>query len=155
MDGEGQIEDKYGLENEKALDKEDKDEKKQDLETVKREDFLNIYKEGQDGDAGAADDSPDLSNGIKFKHESISESNFELKTSQGVAPAGGKPLIQEIGSKTAEEIEATQKAKAIAQEAQKPKEVPFSWEKVEFVELKTSFITHSDFVFVNINLKGY
>ena len=59
--------------------------------TKRREDFLNIYKEeSQDDDK---DDTPDLSNGIKFKREEgETEDDFKLRTSQ-LAENGKKPLI--------------------------------------------------------------
>lgn len=34
-------------------------------------------------------------------------------------------------------------------------EVPFSWADAQRVELKPQFIAQADFVFLNINLKGY
>jgi hypothetical protein len=61
------IDDKYQLASE--VDKSgNKDDGKKDLATVKREEFLNIYK-ADSGDAQVEDDTPDLSQGIKFQRE--------------------------------------------------------------------------------------
>ena len=84
MDGDSTIDDKYMQDNE--VDKTKEEEKGKDLATIKREEFLNIYKE--EGGEDKTPDTPDLSNGIKFK-QGEEDSGFELKTSSGAA----KPLI--------------------------------------------------------------
>ena len=67
---------------------------KRDVRTRKREDFLTIYKEEDEGKEGKVgdNDEPDLSNGIRFKRDAHEEdSGFELKT--GSEGTGKKPLI--------------------------------------------------------------
>ena len=94
------IDDEYGhlssaIPESKENESESKGKDKRDKATVRREEFLNIYKEennaGQDGEDGG----PDLSNGIKFKREE-EDSGFTLKTSPDSGQ--GKPLIQELDS---------------------------------------------------------
>ena len=114
MDGsspaDNKIEDKYNLEKEidrEALakdfgnDEEEEGGKKRDAATVKREEFLNIYKEDKDASGQGEDDTPDLSSGIRFKADEPigDDSGFELKTSKDAG--SGKPLIQEIGTQPA------------------------------------------------------
>lgn len=79
----------------------EQDEDKRDEVTKKRENFLNIYKENQDGDANG-NDEPDLSNGIRYKTDARDEDpEFELKT--GNEGSGNrKPMIQELDAKEAE-----------------------------------------------------
>ena len=63
---------------------------------------MDIYKES-DAVAGEGKDEPDLSNGIRFKHEEEVDSGFELKTASE-SEKKGKPLIQELDSTEAETI---------------------------------------------------
>lgn len=35
------------------------------------------------------------------------------------------------------------------------KEIPFDWETAERAELKGQFLTQTEFVFLNVNIKGY
>ena len=74
---------------------ETKGQDKRDKATIRREEFLNIYKEGDNSNETGTDAGPDLANGIKFKREE-KENSFDLKTS----PDSGnpKPLIQELDS---------------------------------------------------------
>ena len=57
-----------------------------------------------------------------------------------------KPLITEIGSGPSI-VDAPKEVREV--------EVPFSWANAQRIELKPSFIAQADFVFLNINLKGY
>jgi hypothetical protein len=70
------IDDKYQLSSE--VDKSSNSKKEKDLDTVKREDFLSIYKEGGKAEQ-AEDDTPDLSNGIKFQRDA-EDPDIVLKT---------------------------------------------------------------------------
>ena len=66
------IDDKYGhLGASIAEVKEDetKGQDKRDKATIRREEFLNIYKEEDNSNEAGADAGPDLANGIKFKQE--------------------------------------------------------------------------------------
>ena len=85
------IEDKYSAPS-KSIPASDDDETR-DETTVKRESFLSVYKESNDGDAADGNDEPDLSNGIRFKRDAEEdEPNFDLKT--GPESSDGKrPLI--------------------------------------------------------------
>lgn len=68
--GDDKLEDNYNLDKEvdkKTLLKSEDD--KRDLATIKREEFLNIYKGEKDDLSG--DEVPDLSDGIKIKPESL------------------------------------------------------------------------------------
>ena len=64
---------------------------------------------------------------------------------------GAKPLIQELSST---EAKAVQEKKEIEKAAAPPKP-KFDWETAERVELKTQFLTQPDYVFLNVNFKGY
>lgn len=75
-----EIEDKYTSQIAPSADSTDKDEDKRDAATVRRENFLNIYNENADNGEQSKEDGPDLSNGIKFKHDAEEDSGFELKT---------------------------------------------------------------------------
>lgn len=78
----------------------DENEDKRDAATKRREDFLNIYKEDKGGNDGADDDTPDLSNGIKFKRDpDETEEDFKMRTSKE-NESNKKPLIQEISAST-------------------------------------------------------
>ena len=76
------IDDKYSK-GSSRIPASDQEEDKRDAATIKRENFLSIYKEGGDnGDGQDNDLEPDLSQGIKFKRDQeADESSFELKTS--------------------------------------------------------------------------
>ena len=92
------IDDKYGhIGGSIAEVKEDesKGQDKRDKATIRREEFLNIYKEENDSNETGADAGLDLANGIKIRHDEP-ESQFDLKTS----PDSGnpRPLIQELDS---------------------------------------------------------
>ena len=92
------IDDKYGhIGGSIAEVKEDegKGQDKRDKATIRREEFLNIYKEENDSNETGADAGPDLANGIKIRRDEP-ESQFDLKTS----PDSGnpRPLIQELDS---------------------------------------------------------
>ena len=56
---------------------------------MRREEFLNIYKEDNNAGKDGENAGPDLSNGIRFKRDEEEDSGFTLKTS----PDGAKPLI--------------------------------------------------------------
>lgn len=89
-----QIEDKYNIESE--VDKSKKPAEKRDLLTVKRENFLNIYKEKENV---ADEKEPDLmANGVRYK--APLEEDAELNTS--IKP-DRKPLIQDLGDLPSEE----------------------------------------------------
>ena len=85
MDGqttsEDAVDDKYGhLGGGMPEAKENEEDKGKDVARVRREEFLNIYKEentGQEDEGGQTD----LSNGIRFKRDEEDESGFTLKTS--------------------------------------------------------------------------
>merc|ERR1712151_144114 len=119
---------------------------KRDAATVRREDFLNIYKEN--GDEGEQNgDGVDLSNGIRFKRDE-EENGFDLKTSVN---DGKSPLIQELD--VTDSVASTTASQKSA--PKKEKEIPFDFETAERVELKTNFIQQNELVFLNINAKGY
>lgn len=129
------------------MDSEQKEQSddKRDLLTVKREDFLNIYKEGEQ--TQTTEDAPDLSQGIKFKRDA--DKGFELKTSE---TSDKKPLIMELDTPAlADESKALAQAEEIAAEAERA----FNWETAERFELKGQFITQGDYVFLNMPLRGY
>lgn len=136
------IDDKYGVSNE--VDKSKLKEEKRDLQTVKREEFLKIYKEEGKNKQQSEDDAsnPD-SNRIKFRPDNEAEIDIELKTQQMPTK---KPLITEIGSGPS--ITEDKKEKEIV-------DVPFSWTDAQRIELKPQFIAQADFVFLNLPLKGY
>lgn len=115
---------------------EKKDEEKRDLATIRREDFLNIVKKDEKGDADVQDDTPDLSEGIKIKPDAPVKQRDPKK-----------PLIQELPANETAYKQAPKKVE--------PKEEPFNWETAERLELKGQFLTQADFVFFNINAKGY
>jgi len=122
-----------------------KDEDKRTVEQVKRDDFLSIVKSDGSGKQFDDSDMPNIErDGVKFKNE------FELKTAQ--APTK-KPLITEIAPSDESAAERTRKeaeAKKIAEV-----EVKFDWETATRVELKPQYIAQSDFIFLNLPLKGY
>jgi len=100
--GQDEIKDKYKhSENIQIKPQEDGDDER-DETTKRREDFLNIYKEDKE-DGKGDDETPDLSNGIKFKRDEEEEDKFDLKTSKDNEK---KPLIQELDSKENTAIQA-------------------------------------------------
>lgn len=128
------IDDKYSKPI-KPLNDSDVEEKRDEM-TIKRENFLSIYKEKTDGGDDNTDE-PDLSNGIRFKRDqNEDDTEFQMKTGTVVDP-GKKPLIQEIDAKTSAEIAERKKEREIA-EAEVERE--FSFDSAERVELKGSFI---------------
>lgn len=133
------INDKYNVQTEVDKNKLLAD---QDHETSKREDFLKIFKENDKKQKKAEPEST-LESNIRFRQEEEENSDFKLNTS---AQPGKKPLITELGSGPAI-VEAPKKVEEV--------EVPFSWADAQRVELKPQFIAQADFVFLNINLKGY
>ena len=86
------IYDKYGMLDSKEKHDDDKEDSKKDLATIKREDFLSIYKESDNVDVAGDQDAPDLSNGIRFKRDEDSDPSFDLMTSVKDSKAG-RPLI--------------------------------------------------------------
>lgn len=48
---------------------ESKGQDKRDKATIRREEFLNIYKEENDSNETGADAGPDLANGIKIRRD--------------------------------------------------------------------------------------
>ncbi len=92
-----QIEDKYNIESE--VDKSKKTSEKRDLLTVKRENFLNIYREGEDV---AKEQKPDLmANGVMYKAPFEADANIELNTS---AKPDKKPLIEDLGDVPSDDL---------------------------------------------------
>lgn len=150
MTGMESIDDKYDMvgntNSEEFSGK--KDEEKRDLSTVRREDFLSIYKT-DNGDDFDEEKPIDLSSGIKLSRDDDEEAGLgSLKTSKH---SDTKPMIQELEASdpsTAASRQASAKAK------QEPT-IPFSWENSEVVELRTNFIQQADFVFLNVGFKGY
>lgn len=96
------IDDKYGFLQPTDATASREVEDKRDLQTIKREDFLSIVKEGNQNrnDSAADDDLPNIErDGVKFKRD---DGEFRLKTS--ATPdnnRNGKPLIQELSSSIA------------------------------------------------------
>ena len=133
------IDDKYNVQTE--VDK-NKLFAEDDSEKSKREDFLKIFKENEKKQKNAEPES-NLDSNIRFRQEEDEDQDFKLNTS---AQPGKKPLITEIG---------TGPAIAEAPKTIQTVEVPFSWTDAQRVELKPQFIAQADFVFLNINLKGY
>ena len=90
------LDDKYGhLGDNIPESKENESENKgKDKATVKREEFLNIYKEDKNAGKDGEEAGPDLSNGIRFRRDEEDESGFTLKTTPDSGQ--GKPLIQEL-----------------------------------------------------------
>lgn len=84
---DGKIDDKYSKPIPPSASK---DEDKRDSATVKRESFLNIYNENNDGGDNEDSGAPDLSNGIRYRQDEEEESDFQLKTE---AESSKKPLI--------------------------------------------------------------
>lgn len=117
------IEDKYGVSNE--VDKSKLKEEKRDIQTIKREEFLKIYKDDSKTKQQSEEDAsnPD-SNRIKFRPDSEADIDIELKTQQMPAK---KPLITEIGSGPSI-IEETKQKEVV--------DVPFSWTDAQRIELK-------------------
>ena len=133
------INDKYNVHNE--LDKSKLLAEEKDIEESKRENFLKVYKE-ENKKKPESDNSLDTN--IRFREEDgEDDSSFKLNTR---TQPDKKPLITEIGSGPAI-VEAPKKIQEV--------EVPFSWVDAQRVELKPQFIAQADFVFLNINLKGY
>ena len=89
------IEDKYGHIGQSIAEvkEDDKSNDKRDKATVRREEFLNIYKEDNNSGEVGPEAGPDLSNGIKIRQEE--EDGFDLKTSPENGP---RPLIEELDS---------------------------------------------------------
>ena len=92
--GQDTIDDKYNHSGNSQIKPQPDEEDQRDETTVRRENFLSIYKEGENKDDGE-EDGPDLSNGIKFKRDEENEDEFKLKTSKE-NESGKKPLIQEL-----------------------------------------------------------
>ena len=79
------LDDKYGhlgdnIPESKENESENKGKDKRYKATVRREEFLNIYKEENDAGNDGENAGPDLSNGIRFKRDEEDESGFTLKT---------------------------------------------------------------------------
>lgn len=73
------IDDKYGVSNE--IDKSKLKEEKRDPQTVKREEFLKIYKEESKNKPSSEEDASNSDiNRIKFRPENETEIDIELKT---------------------------------------------------------------------------
>lgn len=82
------IDDKYQIANEKDL--EGKQGEKRDEASVRRENFLNFYKEGENDDV-EQEKEIDLSSGIKLSRDEDESGLGTLRT--GKESTNGKPLI--------------------------------------------------------------
>jgi len=91
----GNLDDEYGHIRDNIPESKDNNDEnkgyKRDAATVRREDFLNIYKDKDDAEQESGD-GVDLSNGIRFKRDEHEENGFKMKTSASDG-LGKSPLI--------------------------------------------------------------
>ncbi|CDW74714.1 UNKNOWN [Stylonychia lemnae] len=133
------------------------DQVKQDDLSKQRENFLKVYKEDQDNQDFGEDDGQLKE--VRFKNTLGDEDgiNSNIKIT-GLNDLASKPLIQEI-KQNSQGNEKTSQAEQKIQENEsilpQVKQQVFDWDKTERIQAKFQFFHQKEFVFINLNFKGY